>query len=386
MAMTGAVIAFAVSACGDDSSGGPASPQGGAGGGAMLSDGGADDAGDGTDGGDPDGQAPSSAKVLVGIEANASALPSGQEGAVSKLEASLQVIAAGVRVLVLRRSWREMNAASLSEMEADAVFYGGHGVEIFVNLAFIDRLKDERPDTLLGAAWDSPELLDGLKAAIDEVFAKLGKTVRALTLGNEVDVFLEAHPKDKATLQKLLEQACAYARSHPKAADDLKVGVSLSPDGLLIQGEPYKELLLLSDMAVLSYRPSLGKSELVQPGLVASDLDSMIAKVGGLPILLDPVSFPSAAELSSSPEKQGLFYESFFSALAARRKDIGWVNIVSVHDPAPDACKAYAEKQGQPVDGPFAAYVCSLGLALSTGEKKSSWEQVLSGTAAFALP
>ncbi len=384
--LSGAVFALAVAACGDDASTGTNVPQAGDGGQSMPSDGGDGDADGGTDGGDPDGQAPGNEKVLVGIEANAAADASGQSSSGNKLAAQIEAIAAGVRMVVLRQVWRDMSEATLAEMASDASFYGSFGVSIFVNLAFVDRIKDERPDTLTGAAWDSPLMLDGLKAAIDSVFGKLGKTVSALSLGNEVDVFLEAHPGDRAAIQKLLEQAGAYARSHPKAADDLRVGVSLSPKAVVADGAPYKDLLSAGDVAVLSYRPGLGQSELAQPAPVAADLDAMIVAVGGMPIWLDPVSYPSADMLASSSEKQGLFYESLFGALAPRRKDISWVNIVSMHDPAPGACKVYAEKQGQAADGPFAAYVCSWGLALSAGSKKSSWQQVLSGTAAFAQP
>lgn len=379
------VPASGLSACGDNRDGGRPYLGDTDAGQMMPSDGGDGD-GSGGDAGDPDAQMTASSPVLVGIEANPSAVPAGQMGAVSKLEAELTAIAAGVRVSVLRRAWRDMNEITLAEMEADAAFYGVHGVEIFVNIAFVDRLKDERPDALAGAAWDSPELKDGLKSAIDDVFAKLGKSVHALYLGNDVDVFLDAHPQDKAAMSLLLEQACAYARSHPKAADDLRVGVALSPAAVLSPAGAYADLLAISDMAVLSYRPGLGTGELPPPSAVGTDLDSMIVAVGGMPIVLDPVSFPSGVELGSSAEKQSSFYESFFKVLGPRRNDIGWINIAAMHDPPPDACAAYAEAQGQPKDGPFAAYVCSLGLSFGNGEKKPAWQQVLSGTAAFAVP
>ena len=42
--------------------------------------------------------------------------------------------------------------------------------------------------------------------------------------------------------------------------------------------------------------------------------------------------------------------------------------------------------QGEPVDGPVAAFFCSLGLFSAAGDEKPSWAEVLFGTAAFASP
>ncbi|UQA59596.1 hypothetical protein [Polyangium aurulentum] len=338
-----------------------------------------EDAGSSTDASDA-----SSAPVLVALTPNPAGDGTPSIGQV--IDARLKVLAAGARGVVMRRALRDLDATALAALAQEGAFYSKHEVSIALTLALVDRAEDTRPSELVGAPWDAPEVRDAVHQAIDGSIDALGPSLSSLVLGRDVDVYLAAHPELRPGFEIFALDALAHARAHPGASPDLRVGVGFSFVGATLPDPSFEPLLEASDMAVLSYLPGLGEKEAGLTTGIAAHADAMVASAGEKPILLESFGYPSSSVVGGSPAKQALFLETFFGALGPRRASFGFVNVEMLGDLGPVRCSERAAAQGEPPDGPYAAYICSLGLVTVSAEDKPAWTSFLQGAAAFASP
>lgn len=361
-------------------------PDGGAGGAFPSFDAG-DASSDGESPPPPDAADAGPSPVLVGIQPNPKTNGEGEPSAGDILEAKLTTLAAGAKLSVISVTWRALASGEGPDLAAEVDFYKKHDQQIIVNVAFVDRLADGRPDELLDLAWDSPAMKTAADKLLSPLLQQLGPSLTGITFGRDVDVFIEARPNEREAVEAFAAHLTTFAKNHPASPPELKVAAAVSFEGAVTSpSASLEELLALGDIAAVSYLPGLGDGAVIPASEVATQLDTLIAAAAGKPIFLQAVGYPSDPLVQSSPEKQGFFYESFWSALAPRRASFPWVNVALLHDLGPAACEAYAASQSEMTGGPTAAFFCSLGLFTSAGEEKPAWPLVLKGTAAFASP
>lgn len=337
--------------------------------------------------GDTVDSGPDTSAVLVGITPNTS---SGEIGEIpldgDELDSALTTLAAGVRSVVISRSWRTIDPDGYGDVAADASFYRTYGVRVLFNLAFVNRLTDGRPDALAGLEWDSPPVLAAIDQTIDSALKTFGKDLDIITFGRDIDLFIEAHPAERAAIEAFVKHAQTYTRGHPAAPADLRIGAAVSFEGATLPNQSFAPLLSISDSMIVSYLPGFGGTSAVAASAVAGQLDQLIARAEGKPIVLQAVGYPSDPAVGSSPDKQALFFKTFWSALSPRRNAFSWINVHELYDLAPAACGAFAAAQGEAPDSPLASYACSIGLLDASGEEKPAWANVLEGAAVFASP
>jgi hypothetical protein len=324
--------------------------------------------------------------VLIGITPSPRSDHAGPPTAGDLLEAELATFAVGVRGVVVTRALHELDSNAYTALAAQGDFYEAHGKRVLMNLAIVDRAADGRPAPLDTFTWDHPDVITAVHTAIDGLFASFGGELAYLTFGRDVDFYLAGHPGMRGAFEHLVEDACAYAARHGSAPVGLRVGAGFSFDGAASPDPSFDTLLDAGDVAVLSYLPGLKDGSAAPASTVAAALDSMTALAGGKPVVLQALGYPSAPGADGSEEKQQLFFQTFFDALAPRRSVFELVNVVELHDPAAVACEAYAAAQGQSPDGAFASFVCSLGLFDQGATAKPAWLEVAAGAAAFATP
>lgn len=326
------------------------------------------------------------APVLVGITPNAMNEGSDASGPADVLQAELETFAAGTRVAVVTRAPRELDAAGLGELSSLRAFLAAHGQSIVMNLAVVDRAADGRTDELRAKPWNDPASITATHALIDALAEHLGGELVAMTFGRDVDIYLGHHLSARSAFRLFAADACAYARQRLGPTARLGVGVAFSFEGATLPDPAFAPLLDACSTAVLSYLPGLGSTEASSASAVAGALDAMIGAAAGKPIVLQALGYPSAPAVGSSPEKQGLFFQTFFQTLGPRRSAFAVVDVFELHDLGEAACAALAERQGQSADGPFASYLCSTGLHAAGDVAKPAWLEVLAGAASFAAP
>lgn len=376
--MVGASVSALVTSCdGGDDGTDPTDPQGGNGTGLTNGGGnGGDVGGAGAESnGGGEGGAPS--PVWLGVTANGAT-----DTASSAVEAQLTVLAAGARGAVLSRRWSDLDE---DELTLAATLHADHDVRLLVELAVVDRAFDARPEGLDAVPWDDPSVEAAALASIDTMVAAAGDTLLAVSLGRDVDVYLERNPAEQVALVALLTAAVDHTRS--SVGPEVHVGVGLTSGVLDDPSAAVDELVALGDAAILSHRPGfeLGEDPSSQPP-IASALDAMMDRFPTRPVLLSAVSFPTDGEVSSTEEEQRAFYEGFFAALEPRRAAFPLVNLERLNDVHESACESWAIDQGETLQSTVAAYRCSTGLWAEGGVPKTAWPEVLAGMARFASP
>ncbi len=372
--------------CGDAATTGDVSSSGAGGGSSTSRDAGAFDArGDGplvpADAADA-GLSP----VLVAITPNPSTEAAGPPGPADSLKAQVETFAAGTRAIVLSRAPRDLDAAGLDALSSVRDFVASHGQAVVLNLAFVDRAFDGRQEGLRGKPWNDPASLSALDALVNTIATRFGPDLAGLTFGRDVDVYLAQHPSERAAFRAFAVEACTRAQKRLGAGPRLGVGVAFSFEGATKPDPIFAPVLAACSSAVISYMPGLGDQEAAPASAVAGAVDAMIGAAAGKPILLQGLAYPSAEVVGSSPEKQALFFQTFFQALGPRRAAFGLVEVFELHDLAKPACTAFAERQGESAIGPFASYLCSTGLHATGDQAKPAWLEVLAGASAFLVP
>jgi hypothetical protein len=326
-----------------------------------------------------------SSPVLLGVTPN----PRG-DGAPAigdVIDARLTVIASGARAVVIRRLPAELTSdAAWSQLQIEASTYGKNGIVVNFVFAVVDGNARGLEEAISGLAWNDTTLLKAMYARIDQIMARLGGTAPYFIVGRDVDIFLAAHPDERPALEAFLLELVSYVRTHSLAPPNMRVGVGFSFAGATSPDPSWSTLLAASDIAACSYLPGLGTESAGLASNVAADADALVVSAQGKPVVIEALGYPSSDVVGGSDTKQALFFESVFTVLGTRRAAFAFVNIDELHDLASGRCADRATFQGKAVDGLWATYSCSLGLFASDGQPKSSWQVVVNGAAAFALP
>ncbi len=336
-------------------------------------------------GGDSDAADASFSPVWIGLTPN----PVGDGPTLpgDVIAARLGALALGARSMMVRRTPNDLaSEEGITSLAEETSFFTDRGVVLGFTLVIIDRAVVHRPPELADLPWDAPEIVSSTHDAIDAALGALGGAARYFVLGRDVDLRLADRPDERAAFELFASDVLDYVRAHPLAAPDMRAGVGFSLEGVSDPDPSFLPLLDASDVAVASYLPGLGGVEAGATSDISAHADTILLRAADKPVVLESVGYPSSSVVGGSEAKQALFLETFFNALAPRRDRFVFVNVEALHDLAPVRCEERAAVLGEPAAGPYAAYVCSLGLFTGEGQEKASWKAFLNGAAAFASP
>lgn len=302
----------------------------------------------------------------------------------AEIEADLATFGAGARAAIVTLPWSDVPEGSDEALAKRIAFYASHDKRVLVNLAVVDRLADRRPPEVQGEPWNATSTLDAAHAALDTIFAAGGASIGFVTFGRDVDRWLAAHPGERAAFVAFAKEVCAYAKEHAPSPD-LVVGVALSPDAP--KSDPsFADLLDAGDVVAFSYLPGLGTYETDAASGVAAAITALADAAGSKPIVLQAAGAPTDGLAGGSEVAQQTYFSTLFGAIGARRGSFVLVDVMELHDAPHAECAAWAVSQGEPADGPMAAYACSLGVWKTDGTPKPAWSAVIAGAAALSTP
>lgn len=260
---------------------------------------------------------------------------------------------------------------NLAELK-DGLGYLGNtrGSDLLLGLQVINTTAKETPSDLGNVPFDAPAMKKRFRALLDALRPHLNRHVKYISVGNEVDVYLSAHPQQWAAYKAFYNDAVSAIHA---MAPWIKVGVTVTYDGALANRARVEELNGRSDIFILTYYP-LGDRFIPRPPNVAlSDIPKMVDLAKSRPLILQEVGYPTSATLASSEEHQAQFVTSVFRAWNASAARIPFLNFFLLHDLAPQTCAEYARYYGLPTDGNFQSFLCSLGLRTADGKPKLAW-------------
>src|ERR1700730_2048091 len=115
--------------------------------------------------------------------------------------------------------------------------------------------------------------------------------VKYLSIGNEVDVYLSAHPSEWSAYTRFYRAAAARVHA---LAPWIKVGVTTTFDGLRRDARRVRELNSASDVQITTYYPLGSVLRVRSPASPLADFKAMLRFAGRRPLVLQEVGYPSA--------------------------------------------------------------------------------------------
>ncbi len=301
-------------------------------------------------------------------------------------EATELAYAAGARGQQLNFSWGDLESsagvydqARMAELSSAFNLASARSLVQYVGIQPINTQYRDVPADLVGRAFDDPVLIARFHALLDRVVGQNRGRIQYLSLGNEVDIYLGAHPAEVAAFITFMRAALAYTRGLDPA---VKVGVTGTGDGLL--GDKAGLLKQLNDagtdVVILTYYPirtdAAGVVSVRDPAVVAADMAQFLAFSGSKPLVFQEVGFPSAAGNLSSEPLQATFIHQLFTAWELAGKRIPYLNLFALHDFTPAMCADLAAHYQRPGVTSFQDYLCTLGLRHADGSVKAGWQAV----------
>jgi hypothetical protein len=280
------------------------------------------------------------------------------------------------------------DAQQFSDLNAAITNAQNHGMVEYVGIQVINTTARELPAELQATAFNDATVKTQFHALLDLILtpANRGK-IAYLSIGNEVDAYLRAHPSEWLQYKAFYQDALQYAHT---LDPNVKVGVTEMADGALtLSPTELADLDAQSDVIILTYYPiqsNAGVTSVRDPGVAAGDFSGMLDFAGAKPLVLQEVGYPAAAENMSSEGMQAQFVSNVFGAWKAAGGKIPFLNFFLLHDFTPQMCDDFAAYYGAPTNSSFKAFLCSLGLRQDDGTPRAAWSTLQSEAAQAGLP
>jgi hypothetical protein len=254
-----------------------------------------------------------------------------------------------------------------------------HDMTQFIGIQMINTNQREMPTEYAASDFDDPAVIARFKLLLDRVVTPNVGKIKYLSIGNEVDAYLRAHPAEWASYKTFYDAAGEYAHS---LDPNIQVGATATAEGALtLSGAEVQQLNENSDVMILTYYPinfaGDGTVTVRAPQSPAGDFADMLAFAGGRPLILQEVGYPASPLNLSSESMQAEFIESVFSAWSDNADDIPFLNFFVLHDFTQTMCEeftTYYGAAGLANADSFAAYLCTLGLRTDNGTPRQAWQ------------
>ena len=331
--------------------------------------------------------------VTVGLEPTARSEQDGGTASSAQLDAVLLSMATGARGLTATSRWAELEGDGTSDgwkkLESLTSLVRSQKRMLLLTIPVVDATLDGRPGPLQATGWDAEATRLSIRALIDRLFSKVGPELRYLSLGLEVDRFVQANAGQREAFLTFATQTVQYANTHINRPQSMQAAVTWSHKAWLAADTPASwapELLDQSDIVMIAYTPMGDDLRARAADSVHGDLPTMLAAAGDRPLVFASVSYPSSLLIGGSDDAQAHFFDLLFLEVEMRRARLPFVAVSSLHDPEPESCLGRAAAMGQPGSAELYAYWCSTGLRTRDGVAKKAFDSFRSGAAELLEP
>lgn len=302
------------------------------------------------------------------------------------LEAFDMVYALGARGQMSTWRWSELeptlghyDASKFGDVDGAIAQARSHAMVQYVGIQLINTTARELPADLAGQAFDSAAVKARFHALLDRIVTPHRGQIKYLSIGNEVDAYLRAHPAEWASYKRFYADAVQYAHALDPS---LQVGVTATADGALGSStSDVQSLNEASDVIILTYYPlqydASFNVSVRGPAVVAGDFSRMLQFAGSRPLLLQEVGYPASPDNLSSEAQQAQFVSNVFAAWRAADGRIPFLNFFLLHDFPQQTCDAFGTYYGLPNVPTFKAFLCSLGLRQVDGTPRQAWSTLV---------
>jgi hypothetical protein len=319
---------------------------------------------------------PAHPRTLFGLAAE---LPPGAPLAVRE-SAAAEVRAGGVSLYSVTASWGECEPApgryKVDRIVSSVRLLRQSGATVHLDIPLVSGRARDVPADLFATAFDDPKLSLRLGHFLDALETALLDS-STLSLGFGADSYFSDKPEELKAYRRLFEGAVEFLG---KKAPRLLVGVTTAAPTESPAPEIAAALHQKSPLLLYLYAP-FERGVPYQhraPDSVENDWKLLLQAAAGRPIAFPEVSYSSATENGSTPEKQAEFIRRMRRfAAAAEPGKILFVRYATWRDEPPPP-------HTQPPLSTLlairrAAYFAHRGLQTDTGESKPAWREWVKG-------
>jgi hypothetical protein len=318
-------------------------------------------------------------RTLFGLAAQ---LPPGTAPAAEE-RAAAEVRASGVSLFSITVSWSECEPApgryKLDGILSSVRLLRQSGATVHLDLPLVSARVRDVPADLAGTAFDDPKLSLRLGRFLDALETSL-LDASTISLGFAADTYFSDKPEELKAYRRLFDGAVEFLG---KKAPQLKVGVTTAAPTESPAPEVAAALHQRSPLLLYLYAPFERAIPYQHraPESVDNDWKLLLQSAAGKPIAFPEVSYSSATENGSTPEKQAEFVKRVrrFAASAEPGK-ILFVRYATFRDePAPPPLPGGPHASSTLVAIRRASFLAHRGLETVTGEPKPAWREWLKG-------
>ncbi len=250
-------------------------------------------------------------------------------------------------------------------------FYPGVNTKVSLEINPVDTLKRRMPSDLATLPFDDPTVISRYENLLTWVFSQIPDVqLTSLTIGNEVDVYLDNHPSEWPHYRNFFQQVSAYART---LRPGLKVGVKGTFSGMTGGAESNMQALnQYSDVVEVTYYPLNTDFTPESPTVVSGDFNTLTGLYPGRIIYMLEAGYPASTQCGSSEAKQAQFINQIFSAWDAHADQIKLISFTWLTDLSPQTVDQLVAYYG--ISAPcFAQYLATLGVITYDGREKQAY-------------
>lgn len=298
------------------------------------------------------------------------------------LEAVTLAKQAGSTIVLTAPKWSEMEP-SKSKFTMDHPLGGskyaleqGMDKGNYLGIQLINTVKREVPADLEKTDWDDPMMIARFENLVAAIAAE-NMPVKAISIGNEVDIYFEQHPQELDAYVHFLNSARPVLR---KYFPNVRVGTTVTFEGLKKgRAEMISRLVDASDIIYFTYYPVIDLKPLPVSD-APEHLEMMTKAARGKQVVLQEINYPASEYLGSGNEEQSEFFEIVLPYLQ-KSEQIEASFIFALHDFSPPTCDMLIGYYGatawpEEYQRGFREFICTLGLRYSDGKPRPSYDTV----------
>lgn len=285
------------------------------------------------------------------------------------LAAMRQQIRLGLDGNAFNLKWDEFEAQAEKPL-VDAVNMSKFTAQdIILTVGTIDTVKRRLPTDVAELRWNDPRMLSRFDAFLGKVKQLGGSSITAISLGNEVNVYLESHPDEVDDYCDFLKHSQqTIARLFPK----VPVGVTITCMDAMRKPDLATKLQGSLPAAFFTYYPVAGL-KVSDPSATKAHFEFMLRTTGSRPVYLQEVGYPTSELLGSSEAKQAEFVRQVFVELDRHRDRVVFASYFMQMDLTKSLVEVFKTYYGIS-DPTFLSFLSTLGLCDPVGKPKLGWK------------
>ncbi len=245
--------------------------------------------------------------------------------------------------------------------------YQFNGVGLVIKM--VDSNVLTMPADLQNDSLNDPVVLQRFLAMLQAIAQDPNsKHIKYILLGNEVDLYLSAHPSQLSGFTALLK---ASINQIHQEMPGVQVGTIVTST-VLNDPQLFQTIEQYSDFVDYTYYP-FSNSQMEPMSQVSTDLNRMAVSAGDKPFSFTEIGYSSSPVVGSSLSEQADFVNTVFDTLDQYSNRVDFISWSSLADPSPGSCQAYASQQGFGSTADFCAFFDNLGLLTDGDQAKPAW-------------